>query len=583
MNCSRSLLPLAVLFVVVMVSCSSASPTPTETPVPKPTDNVTTTPTVFSERQGHVLILENETLADYAYRSFVQIPVGMAWGPDGLLYVGDWTGHHVVRVAKDGILDDMPFWKTIPELQQDGPRGIAFDSKGNLYVNNHSSIWRFDPDGNITKLDGVYGKPVGGIAISPDDTLYYTDRNPEGGTVKKWENGKSDRVIRDLPSAENLVFGLDGILYVTQMWQRQITRIDLKTATASTFVNINACGEDPCYLAVDQKGNIWVRGVNSLNQFTPSGEEKPFAVDGNSYPGGPYLWHSSSGIAFDDGGGLWIASINSRIIRLVPVTSGEPLPNFTLENIAPGFEASDLEVRSGGEVYASDENNTQIVRINPDKSVEVILGQYPKGRVGLAIDGKNIVYAGLPSGEIVRIEADGTTSHYANLLTRRMAFGADGALYAVVGDWDQDKSIVRITGVDEHTVVAIQVAGIDLGKGELHISPALDKGFYVYIEQSCDVLFMDFNGQGNLVTNVNNLACGGGPAIMASSPVTGDIFLIIHGPYELHRISPDGQSTVIAKGTYGDPWGMAVSPDGQWVFVAESGVVDKIPLLVTAQ
>ncbi|NOH03945.1 MAG: hypothetical protein HND47_19255 [Chloroflexi bacterium] len=582
MNRSRLLLLPAVLLTVVMVSCSSASPTPTETSIPKPTVAVTATLAVFSERQGHVLILENETLADYAYRSFVQIPVGMAWGPDGLLYVGDWAGHHVVRAAKDGKMDELPFWKIIPELQQDGPRGIAFDSMGNLYVNNHSSIWRFDPDGNITKLDGVYGKPVGGIAISPDDTLYYTDRNPEGGTVKKWEDGKSDRVIRDLPFAESLVFGLDGILYVTQMWQKQVTMIDLKTATVSTFVNVDACGEDPCYLAVDSEGDIWVRGVNSLNQFTPGREEKPYVVDENLYPGGPYLWHTSAGIAFDDEGGLWVAAYNSRLIRLAPVTPGEPDPEFTLQNISPGFEASDLEVGSGGEVYASDENNTQIVRINPDKSVEIILGQYPKGRVGLAIDGNDVVYAGLPNGEIVRIEADGTTSHYASLLTRRMAFGADGALYAVVGDWDQSKSIVRITGEDTYSVVVTQIAGIELGNGDIHISPALDKGFYIYIERSCDLLFMNFNGQGHLVKNIKDLGCGG-PGIMAASPKTGNIFLIAHGPYILYRITPDGQFTSIARNVYGDPWGMTVSRDGQWLYVAESGAVDIIPLSVTMQ
>jgi len=560
--------PLFVMLLVVMSACSPASPTSIETPTAKP--RVTATPVVFLERQSHIRIMDDQAVADYAYRSFLQIPVGMAWGPDGMLYIGDWTGHHVVRVTKDGEMDDLPFWRNISSLQRDGPRSIAFDSKGNLYFSNHNSIWRVESDGIAKKLTGVNAAPIGGIAISPDDVLYYTDRN--GGIIKKWEDGNSTRVLQDLPNAENLVFGLDGTLYVTQLGYAQISTVDLERGIANPFVNVDNCYYDPCFLAVDPEGDIWVRSISGLNQFLPNGKEKPFVFDGDTSN-----LHNSAGIAFDDEGGLWIASYNSSLFRLAPVNIGEPDPEFTLQVVSPGFEASDLEVGSNGEIYASDENTARILRIHPDKSEDVLFNHGFRGRVGLAVDENNIVYAGMATGEIVRLGEDGQPTHYASLVTRRMTFGADGALYAVVGNYGENKSIVRITGVDEYTTLTTQIAGINLGSGDAHISPALDQGFYIYIEKSCDLLFMDYSGEGHIIRNLKDMGCGG-PAVMAASPITGTIFVITHGPYVLYRITPDGQSTPIAKNVYGDPWGMVVSSDGQWLFVAESGAIDKIPL-----
>ena len=546
-------------------------------PQPVPTLADTTTPLTSGERPGHVELL-GQPMAGYAYRSFLQIPVGMVWGPDNMLYVADWTGHHVVRVAKDGTMDDLPFWKTVSELQSDGPRGVVFDSKGDLYVSNHTGIFRVEPDGKVTKLPGVKGNPIGSIAISPADELYYTMRVQNNGALLKWHDGQVEIIDGHLQSPENMVFGKDGTLYLTQLQQRQVLKVDLKTNTASTFVNEEACGMDPCFLAVDKEGDIWVRGFRFLGQFTPDGIVKPFVVDGKKYPGDSFNWSTSAGIAFDDEGSLWIASYTSKLIKLVPTAPDKSDGDFTLQVAAPGFTGSDLEVGPDDEVYASDGNTWQIVRINSDNGLDVLVDYGFEGHAGLAVDNKGVVYAGLPHGWIVRLVGNGKAARYAHLLAHRMAFGADGALYAVVGDYGQPKSIVRITDKDTFTVVATNIDGIDLGNGEVHISPALDTGFYIYVEQSCDLLFMDFSGKGHLIRNTRSIGCPGGPAVMAASPVTGDVFLIEHGPYKLIRIDTAGNYLQIGSDLAGDPWGMVVSRDGKWLYVAESGAVDKIPL-----
>ena len=48
--------------------------------------------------------------------------------------------------------------------------------------------------------------------------------------------------------------------------------------------------------------------------------------------------------------------------------------------------------------------------------------------------------------------------------------------------------------------------------------------------------------------------------------------------YTLYEYEPGGEFEVVAPVVPGDPWGMDVSPDGQWLTVIEVGAVDKIPL-----
>lgn len=484
----------------------------------------------------------------------------------------------MVRSAPDGTLDDLGIWRN-PGMwrQYDGPRDLAFDSGGNLYVNDHDHIYVVGADGSLDKLPGIRGSPLGGIAFSPSDELYYTSRGQ--GIVLKWNpGGHSEVVAKGMLSPEDLVFGLDGTLYVSQVG-REVVQVNVTTGKISEFFS-GPLGPDPIFLAADADGDIWMRGLNALYQVAPDGTEKPYMIDGRSYSGrGPpgMNWQTSAGIVFDDEGGLWIASYNSRIRRLNLPSPGQETEGMSISVVKPGLEASDLDTGPRGEIYAYNENTQELWRISPEGDVEVLAQYGNSGRVGVAVDDHGTVYLGLPHGEISRLEADGNLSHYASLLTRRMVFGADGYLYAAMGDFGQPKSIVRITSVDTLTTLVSEIGGAPLGPSEVHVVPASTEGLYVFDESSRNLYLVDFDGQGHLVANLSLLGAGGGPCVIATSP-TGDVFFIPHGPYKVYRIDSEDSREEYAVNVYGDPWGMVVSPDGQWLYVAESGAIDKIPI-----
>jgi len=522
---------------------------------------------------------DQSTQAGYLYRSFIQIPVGLAWGPDGNLYIADWAGRHVVRRSPDGTLDDLGLWRYLPMWDRDGPRGLAFDNNGVLYVSDHTNIYRVAAEGNVETLPGVQGTPVGSIAISPEGDFYYTDRG--GGRVLKWNpDGTSQVIASGIDRAENLAFGLDGTLYVTQQGQGVI-QIDVTSGKVTGFFS-RPLGSDPIFVTVDPTGDIWLRGIGYLYRVSPDGTEKPFVVHGMTISGnsGPIRWHTSAGIAFDDEGGLWIASYNSKIIRLNPPASGQEAQGYTISVIEPGLAAFgvDIDTGPGGELYVYNANARELWRISPEGVVETLLNLDTSGAVSVAVDERGGIYLGLPTGEIVRLEAEGNLSHYATMPVASMVFGADGNLYAAIGEYGKPKSVVRITGTDEYITLFSAIEDEPLGSGDVYLAAGPQGGLYVVHESNWIIYFVDFEGNSKLVTDFRTM----GPGAITVSP-DGIIYAIPFGVAEntvmVFRIDPgEGQVLAYAAGAFGDAWAMAVSPDGQWLYVAESGAIDKIPL-----
>jgi len=367
-----------------------------------------------TERPGHVIMAAWDVKADYLYRGFVQIPGDVAWGPDGHLYIADQLGRHVVRLSPNGTMSDLGTWRNPNMWNDDGPRGIAFDSKGNLYVNNHAGgLYAIGPDGSAEALPGIRGQPVGGITFSLDDELYYTDMGG-GRVLKVGADGQSQVVARGIENAFDLAFGLDGELYVSQHARDRVVKVDVKSGAVSEFFSACISGAQ-IYLAIDEDGDLWVRGTNSLFQLSPTGTPKSFRVNGKRYSGNASELdiQTPGGITFDDQGRLWIASYNSSIRYLEPPGAGQQSQGMTMTVLAPGFApgsvAADMEVSRDGYVYAYNNNPTpgELWQVSPEGEIEVLLHLQERDDIGMALDAQGKLYLGMPNGEIAWLDTNG--------------------------------------------------------------------------------------------------------------------------------------------------------------------------------
>ena len=554
-----------------------------------------------TERPGHVIMAAGDVKADYLYRGFVQVPWDVAWGPDGHLYVADQLGRHVVRLSPNGTMSDLGTWRNPSMWNDDGPIGIAFDSKGNLYVNDECCIYAIGPDGSVEMLPGIRGQPVGCITFSSDDELYYTDMGG-GRVLKVGTDGQSQVVARGIENAFDLAFGLDGELYVSQLARNRVVKVDVTSGAVSEFFSDSQLSSQT-YLAVDAEGDLWVRGGHSvLFQLAPNGTPKPFRVDGKRYSGDAFDLdiQTSGGITFDDEGRLWIASYNSSIRYLEPPEAGRQSQGMTMTVIAPGFApgflAADLEITRDGYVYVYNNNPSpaELWRISPRGNIEVLLkipDKFPEeSNIGMALDGQGKLYLGMPNGEIAWLDARGNLKHYAWLRSWHMTFASDGYLYAAVGGGGEPKSIVRITGVDRYKTLVREIGGQALGIGpgsrygpaSVRILSTPGGELLVYDEGHMKIYSVDLDGQASVFADFPELHQIRGPAPIAVAP-DGSVFINLNDApyplgYSLLWIQPDGHKEIYARGIYGDPLGAVVSPDGDWLYIAENGAIDKIEI-----
>ena len=170
-----------------------------------------------SQNTGSVLRVDMKTgqLVD-TFIASIDVPLEMAFGPDGNLYVVK-TGSNVFEIRRfDGATGDfIDVFASGLSLPQD----LAFGPDGNLYVSNAT--------GSISQFDGSTGAAIGefgtaglngphGLTFGPDGSLYvvgaFSDNvvryNPLTGAVI------DEFVTQGLEVPTDILFGPDGNLYI---------------------------------------------------------------------------------------------------------------------------------------------------------------------------------------------------------------------------------------------------------------------------------------------------------------------------------------------------------------------------------
>jgi hypothetical protein len=215
----------------------------------------------------------------------------------------------------------------------DRPRGLAFDSVGNLYVatnsfdingNTQPAILKITRDGTQTTFASAFNNNVFIEAMATDraDNLYVMaeDSNDPNfaTTIFKFTPGGVESTFASLPGQGfGLAFDGVGNLYAADSGGLTIYKVT-PGGTRTVFVGPGAFSaiQEPTGLAFDKFGNLFVStegnfgnaGGDAILEFTPNGTGSTFAT-GLTNP---------RGLAFDSAGNLFAT-------ELVPAGPGDIL------------------------------------------------------------------------------------------------------------------------------------------------------------------------------------------------------------------------------------------------------------------
>jgi streptogramin lyase len=260
----------------------------------------------------------------------VDNPFGVVRGPDGALWFCEYTGQRIRKVNADGTIHTMAGNSKKgysgdggPALQASFnlPHEIRFDKEGNYYIadmSNHA-IRRVDgKTGIITTFAGTGTVGYGG----------------DGGPANKAQ----------LKQPHSIQFGPDGSLYICDIGNHVIRKVDMKTGNISTFAGTGKPGatpdgapiqgtpiKGPRSIDFDKEGNLWLatREGNQVFKFDLKAEKihhiagtgkKGFT--GNGGPAREATLSGPKGIALDAEGNAWLADTESHSVRMVNAKTG---------------------------------------------------------------------------------------------------------------------------------------------------------------------------------------------------------------------------------------------------------------------
>ncbi len=261
-------------------------------------------------------------------------PFGVIRGPDGALWFCEYGGQRVRRITADGKI------QTVAGNGQTGYSGDGGPALGATMNKPHEI--RFDKAGNLFIVDMVNHAVRRVDAKTQVITTFAGTGQPgyggDGGPAAKAQF-KQPHSIQFDPSGEHL--------YICDIGNNVIRRVEMKTGVISTFAGTGKAGETPDgapltgtplkgprSLDFDAKGDLWLvtREGNQVFRFDMktgvihhvAGTGKK-GFTGNGGPAREATLSGPKGIALDAEGNAWLADTESHSVRMIEAKTGKLL------------------------------------------------------------------------------------------------------------------------------------------------------------------------------------------------------------------------------------------------------------------
>lgn len=186
----------------------------------------------FGRQQAIGIVTPQGAAREFALLPGASIPNGLRFDRDGTLYVADYVGHNIFRIAPGTATPRLH----AHEAKMSQPNDLAITADGVLYASDPDwergtgRVWRIDREGKVTLAAEGMGT-ANGIEVSPDGrTLYVNEsvqRNIWAFAIGADGTLSDKRLLHRFEDhgMDGMRVDVDGNLYVSRFGKGTIARL----------------------------------------------------------------------------------------------------------------------------------------------------------------------------------------------------------------------------------------------------------------------------------------------------------------------------------------------------------------------